>query len=116
MSDESARAAYGTAPEPFTMATRMCDDDGMVSETVASDMQGLANQELRRLTYLDKVNNMRRHTGLRTVEPFACTGSAHLAGEHILCTSPAHKQLRMWSDEGYIEPDGTIIRTTGTAT
>ena len=91
MSNESAgTAAAPLPPDPFTMATRMCDDDGMVSATVATDMQGLANPELQRLTYLDKVNNMRRHTGLRPVEPFACTGSAHLAGEHIRCTSPAH--------------------------
>jgi hypothetical protein len=36
-------------------------------------------------------NNLRAHTGLKAVEqPFRCTGHAHLAGEHIRCTSPAH--------------------------
>jgi hypothetical protein len=49
-------------------------------------------------TYLERLNRLRNTTlGRRgdmseTIEePFVCTGHAHLAGEHIRCTSPAHK-------------------------
>jgi hypothetical protein len=73
------------------------------------------------LTYLDVLNNLRRHTAYGDfkpiIEPFVCTGHAHLAGEHILCTSPAHKALKMWSEQPgvYVEPDGTVIKVDGTA-
>src|SRR4051812_46773360 len=66
------------------MEMRLCDDDGMVSETSIHDTC---------LDYLLQINNLRRHGGYPPVtEPFACTGHAHLAGEHIRCTSPAHNQ------------------------
>jgi hypothetical protein len=48
------------------------------------------------LTYLRLLNNLRAHNGdpdarrPYTGEPFVCTGSAHLAGEVIVCTSPIH--------------------------
>lgn len=60
---------------PYTLELRLCDNEGMV--------EGL---------YIDVLNGLRvlgdhdRYTG----PPFPCTGSAHLAGHHIRCTSPAH--------------------------
>lgn len=75
----------------FTMELRLCDDEGMVSHETAPDC-------VPTKSYLDKLNMLRRHTKPfdehRPVdEPFPCTGSAHLAGEHIRCTSPAHDAI-----------------------
>lgn len=70
---------------------RMCDDDGMVSNVrVEPGSPGTAlNPDL---TYLKLLNNLRSHGGHAPVEEsFHCTGSAHLAAEHFLCTSPAHR-------------------------
>jgi hypothetical protein len=61
--------------DAFTMEMRLCDDYGQ------TDLE-----KLNRLRYLSKYP---AYTGL----PFACTGSAHLAGEHVRCTSPAHKAV-----------------------
>ena len=74
--------------DPYTMELRLCDDAGMVSNEAAPDCQPAK-------TYLDVINTLRRHTKpfgehKPVEEPFACTGSAHLAGWHIRCTSPAH--------------------------
>lgn len=83
---EEAQAQQVVPADPFTLQRRLCDDEGIVSEVRAG-----ANV-FGDLTYLSQINNLRAHTGLLPVhEPFACTGSAHLAGEHILCTSPAHE-------------------------
>jgi hypothetical protein len=90
----------GPASGPFTMTQRMCDDDGMVSNTYCDPPIPNMN-----LTYLQIHNNMRRHHDPRggiITEPFACTGSAHMSGEHILCTSPAHTRVSRESNEGNI--------------
>jgi hypothetical protein len=78
--------------DDFTMATRLCDDDGMVSHEQIPGMN--VGHEV---TYLSLLNNWRARTArIRgdkskpVTEPFHCTGSAHLIGEHIRCTSPAH--------------------------
>ena len=71
------------------MALRLCDDDGYVSDERAAPQPA----STLNLTYLDMHNNMRAHTRPMLppiTEQFACTGSAHLGGEHIYCTSPAH--------------------------
>lgn len=68
----------------FTSEHRLCDDEGMVSaEPHAGPFEG---------TYLDFLNHLRGMSGhaLYEGEAFACTGSAHLAWEHIRCTGPAH--------------------------
>lgn len=81
--------------DPFTMTTQLCDDDGMVSHEIA--FQATMPPALT-LTYLDVHNNLRAHTrgaDKRVTEPFHCTGSAHLAGEHIRCNSPAHGVLNL---------------------
>lgn len=81
----------------YTMEVRLCDDNGMVSdERVEPGAPGTVFDP--ELTYLKLLNNLRAQTArLRgdgrfdpTTEPFPCTGSAHQAGEHIKCTSPAH--------------------------
>jgi hypothetical protein len=58
-----------------TMDLRLCDDAGMVAGK-----------------YLDVLNRLRGLSGKQPYEgkPFPCTGSAHLAGEHIRCVSTAH--------------------------
>lgn len=91
----------GPDERPYTMQIRMCDDDGMVSDEPAPPYP-------LNLTWLQMFNNMRRYLDLRSeevTEPFHCTGSAHLGGQHILCTSPAHERIAakahrhtLWSD------------------
>lgn len=110
------KAAYDAVPpDPYTMGQRLCDDSGMVShEKVPNLPTGYEP------TYLEQFNFVRCHAGYRDkpqTEPFSCTGSMHAGREHILCTSPAHKGLKMWSNEPgtYIDPDGTVIRVDGTA-
>lgn len=49
--------------DPYTMAAKLCDDDGIVR----SDDFG----------------------------HYPCTGHAHADGEHIRCTSPAHRHARL---------------------
>lgn len=71
------------------MTARLCDDAGRVSNERV-DPPNLLDAEL---TYLKQLRNLQSRTPNATRytgEPFACTGSAHLAGEHIQCTSPAH--------------------------
>lgn len=79
--------------DPYTMEVRLCDDAGMVSKKPVDPPNAFDPE----LTYLKQLNNLRFRThGMRggradpVTEPFACTGSAHQAGEHIRCTSPAH--------------------------
>lgn len=59
--------------DPYTMELRLCDDYGMVSGK-----------------YIDILNNLRALGGHDPYngKPFACTGDAHLAHNHIKCTSP----------------------------
>lgn len=79
----------------YTMELRLCDDAGMVSDTPVEP--GSPGTRISPdLTYLKLHNNLaarNRNPDARkpwTGPPFVCTGSAHLAGEHIRCTSPAH--------------------------
>lgn len=76
------------SPDPYTTETRLCDDAGMVSDELVTP----PNEFNPQLTYRQMLNNLRAHTGLAPYEgePYPCTGSAHLAREHIRCTSPAH--------------------------
>lgn len=81
--------------DDYTMGLRLCDDAGMVShERVEPGSPGTVDQEL---TYIKLLNNLKSHNANPDTrkpyegEPFACTGSAHLAGQHIRCTSPAHR-------------------------
>lgn len=76
----------------YTMELRLCDDDGIVSHEPVDEPGGTLDG-----SYLERLNRLRNMT-LRArgdkpetiTEPFTCTGSAHLAGEHMRCTSPAH--------------------------
>lgn len=71
------------------ISIRLCDDDGMVSDTPVEP--GSHGAEFNPgLTYLRLANNLRAHTGHPPVEAFHCTGSMHAAGEIFYCTSPAH--------------------------
>lgn len=86
--------------DPYTLEVRLCDDAGLVSnERVEPGSPGTVLDP--DLTYMKLLNNLRarnRNPDARkpyTGEPFVCTGSAHLAGEHIRCTGPAHQRLRM---------------------
>lgn len=75
----------------YTMDIQLCDETGMVSDVpVAPGTPGTEFDPL--LTYRRLLNNLRAHTGLAAYDgpPIACTGSAHLAGEHIRCTNPCH--------------------------
>lgn len=79
--------------DPFTMIIRMCDDDGMVFDTTVAPGAPGATLDPG-LTYPKMFNNLRRHGGLEPYagQPLRCTGSAHLASEHIRCTNPIHAQ------------------------
>lgn len=73
--------------DAYTMEMRLCDDEGMVSFTTSE-----INSEV---SYLGIINGLRSNTKpfgehKPVTEPFRCTGSAHLMGEHIRCTSPVH--------------------------
>jgi hypothetical protein len=80
--------------DPYTLRLRLCDDSGMVSYEPSDSIMKLV--VVPGETYLDRLNNLREMTWPKrahdpVTEPFACTGSTHLAGEHIKCTSPAHR-------------------------
>jgi hypothetical protein len=74
--------------DPYTTSRQLCDEDGIVSHKPVAE----PNVFDADLTYYKQLNNLRRHSGFEPYEgePFTCTGSAHLAGEHIRCTSIAH--------------------------
>lgn len=72
----------------FTMEVRLCDEQGVVGhDQYAGRFDG---------TYLEFMNHLRSMTSLPPYEgaPLACTGSAHLAGERIRCTSPYHLAVK----------------------
>lgn len=78
--------------DPYTIELRLCDADGMVSHRPIQDESKTLDK-----SYLDRLNRLRNETLIRqgnkpqtVTEPFICTGHAHLFGEHIRCTSPAH--------------------------
>lgn len=80
--------------DDYTLAMRLCDDEGQVSSKLV-DAEGEPGGDR---TYLDRLNRLRRWGAFARgesiddiTESFACTGSAHLAGEHIRCTSRAHR-------------------------
>lgn len=76
---------------PYTMQVQLCDHEGLVSdEPVAPGSPGTVLDP--QLTYRKLLDNLRAVTGLppHVGLPFACTGSAHLAREHIQCTNPRH--------------------------
>jgi hypothetical protein len=82
--------------DPYTMEVRLCDDQGLVTDTpVEPGSPGTTLDP--ELTYLKLHNNLRAHnTNPDTRKPtehagWVCTGHAHLAGQHIRCTGPAHK-------------------------
>lgn len=66
--------------EPYTMHMCLCDENGMVTGDYLAHHNRLAEMSAY----------ARGRTFTAVTEPFACTGSAHLAGEHIMCTSAAH--------------------------
>ncbi len=51
--------------EPYTLEVPLCDNDGMV-----------------------------RRGAMHHGNDYLCTGSAHYAGDHIKCTSPAHEPIK----------------------
>lgn len=76
--------------DEFDCAARLCDDQGMVSHERVDEPHRPDE------TYLERLNRLRSYSGNPdarkpyTGEPFPCTGSAHLGGMHIQCSSPAH--------------------------
>jgi hypothetical protein len=100
--------------DPYTTEARLCDDEGMVSWEPVTDRKEVEAEDT---TYLKRLNILREKTywarGEKPpepiTEPFGCTGSAHLAGQYIRCTSRAHETIapepgiyldtRAWSDE-----------------
>lgn len=110
--------------DPFTMEVRLCDDNGMVSdERVEPGSPGTVFDP--DLTYRKLLNNLRARNGSADTrkpyegEPFACTGSAHAAGEHVRCTSPAHRMPQFsvmtvranaaGSNVAVLSPAGSVI-------
>jgi hypothetical protein len=79
--------------DEYTMEQRLCDDTGMVSHAQLVPPKA-ANPTLSYLGLLNHwlamTRRMRGDKHEPVTEPFVCTGSAHLIGEHIRCTSPAH--------------------------
>jgi len=72
--------------DPYTMNLLMCNHRGVVNNDWCDDNASI--------TYLDRLNNLRATDDLHAViTPFPCSGHAHLAGHHILCTSPAHARI-----------------------
>lgn len=72
--------------DPYTMELRLCDDEGMVSHERQDGHDGPGTGA----TYIETLNFLKPVDGQYTGEPFQCTGSAHLGGKHVRCTSPAH--------------------------
>lgn len=118
-----------TLTDPYTMELRLCDDHGMVSHERAElpDDRAPGVSVPAPESYLDRLNRLRAlsldggEKPYETItEPFACTGHAHLAGEHIRCTSPAHQQTvpieqmtpigttGLFVQEGYVGPQFTL--------
>ena len=57
----AARFRWPYPGDPFTMALRLCDEDGVV-----------------------------RKGAMHHGTDYPCTGHAHFAGEHIICSTPIH--------------------------
>jgi hypothetical protein len=100
---EAGRTARSLPPDPYTMEMRLCDAYGQVS---AGPITAEDHKPTDR-TYLDRHNRLANMTRLlhaddpeTVTEPFVCTGHAHLAGEHIRCTSSAHRNPALNFREG----------------
>lgn len=80
--------------DPYTMELPLCDDSGMVSDeqVPGTDFSYLARH--RHLQGMTKRGQeyLKAHPEIGE-KSWTCTGHAHLAGEHIRCTSPAHQSL-----------------------
>lgn len=103
--------------DAYTTSLRLCDDAGMVSrDPIVEDIPTCD------ASYLDRLNRLRRMTlasrGERVddvTEPFACTGDAHLVGEHFRCTSPAHHTATTRLEGAAAERAATILTSRGLA-
>lgn len=96
--------------DDFTIELRLCDDDGMVSNAPIEDVgPTLDKSYLERHNRLAHLGDWGRGERPRpdVVEPYTCTGSAHLAGEHIRCTSTAHQQRVYFDSCKHIDPLST---------
>lgn len=87
-----------SSSDPYTMEMRLCDDDGMVShEAVIEPGRVSPSPDESYLARLNRLRNMSRtaHGDKPEFieESFTCTGNAHLAAQHIRCTSPAHQTV-----------------------
>lgn len=98
--------------DPYTTEARLCDDRGLISDEPV-DMVSAAPG----LTYRRLLNNLRSHTGLPPYDgaPVVCTGSAHLAREHIRCTSPAHVTTSNTVLARACAPSGVTVVTAAVA-
>jgi hypothetical protein len=96
--------------DPYTMEMRLCDDAGMVSHErhpSESNPEGGA-------TYLEMLNYLKPPDRQYHGDPFECTGSAHLGGKHIRCTSPAHARHHGPTSKQALNADGlALIRIAG---
>jgi hypothetical protein len=86
--------------DPYTLELRLCDDAGYISGEQVEDFAVPPGGE----TYLQRLNRLKALGGDRPWEgaPFPCTGHAHLAHQHIRCTSKAHAP----------GPDSQVVVTT----
>lgn len=82
--DGQRRSAPGwSANDSYSMAARLCDDDGIV-----------------------------RRGAMHHGTDYACTGHAHYAGEHIRCVSAGHPDglpADLWALLGSMPDDGLDI-------
>jgi hypothetical protein len=86
-------------PQPmsddYTMALQLCDESGLVSdEQVDEDGAPFPHSYLQRHVHLQGLTQGGREFLKAHPEcgekSWPCTGHAHLAGQHIRCTSPSH--------------------------
>lgn len=102
--------------DPYTCKVRLCDDEGKVSDTPVEPGSPGASFSPTDLTYIKLHNNLRaRNSNPDTRKPveggWQCTGHAHLAGEHIRCTSPAHAPKPATASAGAVlaSAGGTVV-------
>jgi hypothetical protein len=80
--------------DDFDIDIRLCDDDGRVSDEPIEGEHTLDESYIARHLRLQRMTERGRE--FLKLHPnveeggWGCTGHAHLAGIHILCTSPAH--------------------------
>lgn len=92
--------------DDYTMEMRLCDDDGKVSRAFIVD-----ERETLDKCCIDRLNRLRNMTlhgdKPEIVASFMCTGHAHLAGEHIRCSSPFHGRKDTLFPRNSVEYDYT---------